>query len=111
MSRCEVHPDLRRARIPPPIRPITLPLIRALLRIQARIPSKGVETLKVPAGPDVRLHRPREVEGPVPALLWMHGGGYLFGHARQDDGWCAAVARLLGIAVAAVDYRLAPEHV
>ena len=32
------------------------------------------------------------------------------GNARQEDQFCAEVAAALGIVVAAVDYRLAPEH-
>jgi acetyl esterase/lipase len=106
----DVHPDLRRALIPPPIRPATLPIIRALIRMHAHIPSRGVELLTLSTGPAVRLHNPPSADSPAPALLWMHGGGYLFGHPRQDDTLCAAFARTLGITVAAVDYRLAPEH-
>jgi acetyl esterase/lipase len=40
----------------------------------------------------------------------MHGGGYVMGAAAQDDGTCRHLAESLGIVVAAVDYRLAPEH-
>jgi acetyl esterase/lipase len=42
-------------------------------------------------------------------MLWMHGGGYVMGTAAQDDALCRHLARALGIVVAAVDYRLAPE--
>lgn len=58
----------------------------------------------------VRTYRPRRLTGAAPALLWMHGGGYMLGVPEQDDGLCAATARELGIFVASVDYRLAPEH-
>ncbi|HEX5144463.1 MAG TPA: alpha/beta hydrolase [Mycobacterium sp.] len=105
-----MHPDLRGAVIPPPIRRFTLPLIRAGIRVQALIPTQGVEVLTISAGPGIRLHQPPPGDVPAPALLWIHGGGYLFGHARQDDALCAGFARELGITVAAVDYRLAPEH-
>jgi len=44
------------------------------------------------------------------ALLWIHGGGYVMGSAAQDDALCRLVAERLGVIVAAVDYRLAPEH-
>jgi acetyl esterase/lipase len=43
-------------------------------------------------------------------MLWVHGGGYLMGTAQQDDALCRRFTRELGITVAAVDYRLAPEH-
>ena len=58
----------------------------------------------------VRLHQPSGAESRGPALLWIHGGGYMLGHAAQDDGLCRRFARELGITVAAVDYRLAPAH-
>jgi len=31
----------------------------------------------------VRVHRPAAKERPVPALLWIHGGGYVLGTAAQ----------------------------
>jgi acetyl esterase/lipase len=59
----------------------------------------------------VRWHGPAVPRAdPVPALLWIHGGGMILGNAAQDDAFCRHVADALGIVVAAVDYRLAPEH-
>lgn len=58
----------------------------------------------------MRLHRPRAPRGDRAALLWIHGGGYVIGSAAQDDGLCRRLADRVGVTVAAVDYRLAPEH-
>jgi acetyl esterase/lipase len=58
----------------------------------------------------VRLHHPRATARTTPALLWAHGGGYVMGTAAQDDALCRVVAEQLNVLVAAVDYRLAPEH-
>jgi acetyl esterase/lipase len=59
----------------------------------------------------MRLHRPPPgTTAQYPGLLWIHGGGYIVGSAAQDDALCRAIADRLGILVAAVDYRLAPEH-
>ena len=58
----------------------------------------------------VRVHRPLSTQQPLPALLWMHGGGYVMGSAALDDAVCRYFADMLGIAVVAVEYRLAPEH-
>lgn len=74
-----------------------------------------VENLTVPGGrgaPDVsiRLIRSRLVEGPAPALLWLHGGGMILGNNAQDDATNFAFARTLGITVASVEYRISPEH-
>lgn len=47
---------------------------------------------------------------PAPALLWIHAGGYVMGTAQQDDRLCLRFSSRLGITVASVDYRLAPEN-
>jgi acetyl esterase/lipase len=70
----------------------------------------GVEILTLSSGIGIRLHRPPEATGRGPGLLWIHGGGYVIGSAAQDDVVCRRLARELGVTVAAVDYRLAPEY-
>jgi acetyl esterase/lipase len=114
MPSTDFHPDLRRvARLAPRgfIGPRSLRLIRALSSsTRQRRVSDDVEVLVLGSGVGVRLHRPVGVEQPGPALLWIHGGGYVMGTAQQDDLICRRFVRKLGITVAAVDYRLAPEH-
>jgi acetyl esterase/lipase len=91
--------------------PRSLRLIRKLSPVIRRPKTpNGVEVLTLGSGVGVRLHRPVGVSQPTAALLWMHGGGYVLGDAQQDDALCHRFARELGVAVAAVDYRLAPEH-
>jgi acetyl esterase/lipase len=92
------------------IGPRSLRLIRALSGLQRSRSRDGVEVLILGSGVGVRLHRPVGISPPAPALLWIHGGGYVIGNAAQDDGLCRRFARELGITVASVDYRLAPEH-
>ena len=64
-----------------------------------------------PGDPDValRVHRPVGLEGPLPCVYSIHGGGYVAGSHRGDDlrhdTWCPR----LGYVGVAVDYRLAPE--
>ena len=58
----------------------------------------------------VRCYRPAGVDRLLPALYWIHGGGLMFGSVDMNDGWCAGLVDELGIAVASVEYRLAPEH-
>lgn len=43
-----------------------------------------------------------------PALLWVHGGGYILGTA--EDERARLIAESLDCVVVSVDYRLAPEH-
>jgi acetyl esterase/lipase len=57
----------------------------------------------------VRVYRPGTVRASSPALYWIHGGGMILGDVSMDDAHCAAIAEELGIVVASVDYRLAPE--
>ena len=108
-----VHPDLRViAHLLPggAFNRRTLPVIRALTRLQARRSPKDVEVAGLPSGISVRLHRPPHPDNAGGALLWIHGGGYVIGSAAQDDRLCRRFADRLGVPVAAVDYRLAPKH-
>ena len=84
--------------------------MRALSRLQGRHDPADVEVLTLTSGVGVRLYRPADAQGPGPALLWIHGGGYVIGRAAQDDALCRRFARALGATVASVEYRLAPEH-
>jgi acetyl esterase len=72
----------------------------------------AVEDLQIP-GPDgpvpVRLYRPR-TEGPLPILVYFHGGGWIMGSIATHDALCRNLCARADIAVASVEYRLAPEH-
>jgi acetyl esterase/lipase len=112
MPSTDFHPDLRRiARVTPRtlVSPRTLRLMRALTVFQ-RGSADGVEVLTLESGAGVRLFRPTGVGEPAPALLWIHGGGYVLGRAQQDDKLCRRFSRRLGATVASVEYRVAPEH-
>ncbi len=65
-----------------------------------------------PGSPDVavRVYRPREATGPLPALLQIHGGGFCLGSVDLEHGGSVSLARRLGVIVVSVEYRLAPEH-
>jgi acetyl esterase/lipase len=109
----DFHPDLRMiARLLPQRLglPSTLPLLRALSALPGLRPLSDVEVRTLPSGVGVRLHRPAEQSSPGPALLWIHGGGYVLGRARQDDNLCRRFVKAIGATVVSVDYRLAPEH-
>ena len=64
-----------------------------------------------PGAPDVlvRVYRP-DGAGMRPALLWIHGGGYVLGDIEGDDAKARTLARNVDCVVVAVEYRLAPEH-
>lgn len=44
------------------------------------------------------------------AILYLHGGGYIFGSPQTHRQLTLALARLADAPVWALDYRLAPEH-
>lgn len=59
----------------------------------------------------LRLYQPAaSSNAPTPALLWLHGGGYVIGRPEMDDATCAHFVQALGIKIISVDYRLAPKH-
>lgn len=49
-------------------------------------------------------------DGGRPAFLDIHGGGFIIGSIDMEHGMAAKLARDLGVLVAVVEYRLAPEH-
>jgi acetyl esterase len=57
-----------------------------------------------------RVALPDGAEGPVPALVYFHGGGFTLGRAKHWDAMMRALVRRGGFAAVNVDYRLAPEH-
>ncbi|AQA04144.1 esterase [Mycobacterium sp. MS1601] len=57
----------------------------------------------------VRLYRP-EGDGPLPIIVFVHGGGWIGGSLDAFDEPCAVLAQRVGAIVVSPDYRLAPEH-
>ncbi|MGM1060400.1 alpha/beta hydrolase [Saccharothrix sp. Mg75] len=109
-----VDPELRGPvrRLPP--LPLGNRLVLRLIRAAtARLPAaraEGVRVRDVTGAPvPLRLHQPVTAAAPA-ALYRVHGGGYVLGNPRVDDARCVALARALGVTIASVDHRLAPEH-
>lgn len=70
-------------------------------------------TVPGPAGaPEVavRIYRPERADGPLPAVVDIHGGGFVAGGLDFEHGIAAGIATGVGAVVVSVDYRLAPEH-
>ena len=81
----------------------------------ARVALPRVDTWVVPVAPGVerpaRLYAPQPREaGALPVLLYLHGGGFTVGSLETHDSLCRQIAQRSGVAVVALDYRLAPEH-
>jgi len=58
----------------------------------------------------IRVYRPNEQPNKLPALYWIHGGGYVMGDIEQDDRLMKQLVKRVGCVAVSVDYRLAPEH-
>src|SRR5271165_7667377 len=66
-------------------------------------------TISGPGGPlRLRLYRP--ADGPLPVIVWFHGGGMVLGDLETCDAGCRWLAEGAQVLVASVEYRLAPEH-
>jgi len=75
------------------------------------VPVARTEDLQADGVP-VRLYWPEEGagEGPLPVVIWNHGGGFVMGSLDGYDGIVRALCAATGCLVVSVDYRLAPEH-
>lgn len=80
----------------------------------ARSPRPPVDTVADltvdgPAGPlPARLYRPAW-DGPAPALVYLHGGGWVLGDVESYDPVVRALAVASGVAWVSIGYRRPPE--
>jgi acetyl esterase len=83
----------------------------ALIDRGASIPLRDVQQISLPTPHGslaMRLFRP--AAGVLPLALFLHGGGWIVNDLDTHDRLCRLIARRSGCLVAALDYRLAPEH-
>ncbi|WP_420880829.1 alpha/beta hydrolase [Rhodococcus sp. (in: high G+C Gram-positive bacteria)] len=119
-----IHPDLRSLVPALPQVDIAEPAaFRERQRIRAtelaaavvRPPGMAVVDRPVPGpagAPDVpvRIYTPGGTATGTGALVWFHGGGYVFGEIAASERACVEIADVVGCVVVSVEYRLAPEH-
>jgi acetyl esterase len=80
-----------------------MPTWTGLHVVERRIPG--------PAGDiPVRIYRRLGRPEAVPAIVYLHGGGWVVGDLDTHDGSCRLLALESECVVVSVDYRLAPEH-
>jgi acetyl esterase len=76
------------------------------------VPVGGTEDRTVPGADGdlrARVYRP-DAAGPLPTVVFLHGGGWVIGDLDTHDNMARNVCRHAEAVVVAVDYRLAPEH-
>jgi acetyl esterase len=106
----------------PKIEELPLPEARAMLVHQAQlvggdVPIGSVRDLVVDGAEGrlrARLYVPealvRASSPASPLLMFIHGGGMMYGDLASHDAPCRFLAEQAGVRVLAIDYRLAPEH-
>ncbi|MBO4918750.1 MAG: alpha/beta hydrolase [Erysipelotrichaceae bacterium] len=55
------------------------------------------------------VYRPKDIEGKLPVIVSVHGGGWVYGTKEVYQYYCMSLAQR-GFAVINFNYRLAPEH-
>ena len=59
----------------------------------------------------IRTYRPRAHKGPLPVILYIHGGGWMYGSPEQSDSIAIEYCARTQAVVVSPEYRLAPEWV
>src|SRR5215469_13819154 len=76
-------------------------------------PSAKIEDIAFPVGPtgsvSVRIVRPAGTVGALPAVIYIHGGGWILGDRKTHDRLVREIAAGAGAAVVFVDYDRSPE--
>jgi len=70
-------------------------------------PCSRCRTFPRPGQFQIRIYRPRA--GRLPALRFLHAGGWVAGGPHTCDGLCAELAAAADAAIVSVQYRLAPR--
>ena len=98
----------------PQVRALSSQMFEQLGGLLPEFPDIEVSERRVPGpegAPDVRVlvYLPKNKPTPLPALLWIYGGGYVIGSADGEEGQVKSIVSEVGCAAVSVDYRLAPE--
>ena len=111
----EIAPALAAAPIGFELSVDALPAMRAARgEMFAGVPlSDGVERTDHVVSEDprvvVRVHRPKGIDGPLPCVYSIHGGGYVLGSYDMDDAKFDRQCVHFPCVGVSVEYRLAPE--
>jgi triacylglycerol lipase len=118
-----VDPELRDALALWPLLPLTAASLAqrradSLAALQAvprpHLPDIAADEIRVESGFGakpirVATYRPIKSDNPLPAILHIHGGGFVMGAPEMKDVENRMLASELRCAIYSVDYRLAPE--
>ncbi|UJF34787.1 alpha/beta hydrolase [Paenibacillus hexagrammi] len=111
----DVLPELRNIMDRLPVFDLRNPRMPEGVEIPKIEQSPHVKSTKLSIqGPDselkVKIYEPvNRTSAALPALLWIHGGGYVLGNYELDDGLCEEFVLAANCVVVSIDYRLAPQ--
>jgi acetyl esterase/lipase len=101
-------------------RPITLEVLPAVRELSAagtvtdeeltRGGAVAFDRRVIPGDITVLILRPAGVSGPLPGVVYFHGGGTISGDESADADQLLDWVEQIGLVVVSVRYRLAPEH-
>ncbi|MBL0385252.1 alpha/beta hydrolase [Tumebacillus sp. ITR2] len=110
-------PPLETLQPPAARKALTVRHLRARQAVGKLVPPEPVQEVQdrmIPVADGeikVRIYIPERTEtGPMPALVFFHGGGFVLGSLESHDEICRALTNLTPCVVISVNYRLAPEY-
>ena len=106
-----------------------VPPVNTLTAVQARESYRSRRAFTQPDAPEVyqvadqviqsngvnvpvRVYHPHtaQTQKSLPALVYIHGGGWTIGDLDTHDVLCRSLCLQAGVVVVSVDYRMGPEH-
>jgi acetyl esterase/lipase len=94
--------------------------VKALLKDEGKDPDALMAQMKVekqditysgPTGEQpARVYKPEGARGPLPIVVFYHGGGWVIADLDTYEASAMALAKKANAAVVSVEYRHAPEH-
>ncbi len=101
----------------PPAESLPISKGRAAIELSSRAAAGrqpiGAVTDRAIEGPlgdiQLRFYTPAGISGSSPALVYLHGGGWIYGSTDSHDALCRVLAEQAQVRVISVQYRLAPE--
>jgi acetyl esterase/lipase len=88
-------------------------VLSKLQKTRVTSPPADVEDRSVPGGPKgeipIRIVRPKGSAGPLPIVMYFHGGGWVLGDRNTHDHLVRELASKANAAIVFVDYTRSPE--
>ncbi len=88
-------------------------VLRKVQTINVPKPPADIEDRSVPGGPggdvSVRIFRPKGAAGLLPAVVYVHGGGWVLGDKDTHDRLARELAAGANVAIVFVNYTPSPE--